>query len=385
MTVHLEAGQFEVSTNGIILRKGWKLRGTGIDKTMVQLAANNNFNDNGLKFDVIGGKDSADFNPYNPIDGAEVSDLTVDCNFKNETGTAADGVNCVEAVGLDGSDTRISRVKAINWGTHSPTNECFVLYIGFSHTPPEDATNCVIEDCIVTQPAATVWGTNTCATGITVDGDSADRSLAYPYIQGAVIRNNLVENITTGGTNQPAWFHGYTATTGTIIHNYASNLFNADGIYRDTYNGTNVLIDGNVMNNVSDCIRFEMLQYHLDGLIIKNNYLRPAENGIGIAYYTDAAQTSYGLFDANAFVTNFVIERNIIYASTSAINVSALSLGNRTSVSILNNVLQGKGHGADLLLNFPRRNPQPHTLKIESWSGNVNMMGYRLILTNATF
>ncbi|MDE3069094.1 MAG: hypothetical protein KGJ60_16310 [Verrucomicrobiota bacterium] len=228
------------------------------------------------------------------------------------------------------------------------------------------------------------------ASGITIDSDGEySRSLSYPYIQGAVIRDNLAENVAVGGPGQPAFFNAYTASSAILLHNRAENLPNATGIYRDTWNGTNVLIEGNVMDNVKYCIRFVMLHYHLNGVIIKNNVLRPAEHGFGIAYFTDASKFNLGKYDTNAFITNLVIAGNVVYPSASAKDTTALSIDGHASVSIVNNVLQGSGSGADLLVNYSIRTSAgglyPRGLKLNSWSGNVRLDGGEFVTTNRIF
>ena len=77
LTIHFMNGQFLVGSNGIVMRTGWKLRGAGIDNTILQLQTNAL---PGIGVAVIGGTASLP-----QTDGAEVSDMTVDCNYHHQT------------------------------------------------------------------------------------------------------------------------------------------------------------------------------------------------------------------------------------------------------------------------------------------------------------
>src|ERR1017187_862666 len=158
LTIHLSPGTFTVQSPGLLVWPGWKLRGAGVDNTIVQLITNAA---PGVAATVFYADSS---------DGAEISDLTVDCNYQNQTTP-----KIVTAVSLTGSNVRISRVKAINWGTASA--ECFVIDIGNDDLPH---VNPVIEDCVVTQPAPVIFG----------GGASAISIFTGENIRGAIMRNN---------------------------------------------------------------------------------------------------------------------------------------------------------------------------------------------------
>lgn len=232
LTIHFMAGTFEVPSNCIVALSGWKLRGAGIGNTILQLQAGT----------PAPGGDIAVIQQINQYaTGTEVSDMTIDCNLQNQT-----GANAISAVQLMGSESRISRVKAINWGTDS-AYECFVLYIYSAAYGTELSTNCIIEDCVVTQPATQSGTGGASAISVFTQGPSGPM-----LVPGAVLRNNMVYGVATGGTGQPAHITGY-GPGGDITHNYAFNLTgpSACGIYVDSYNGRDWLYEDNVFDNVT--------------------------------------------------------------------------------------------------------------------------------------
>jgi hypothetical protein len=368
LTIHFMAGTFHVSIHGINPLTGWKIRGAGMDNTVLQLSATNFPSDPG-KFSVAGGGDAGV-----TANNVEVSDLTADCNFQNVS-----GVSCVEAVVLAGSNTKISRVKAINWGNATVGYECFVLAID---PPPNghDGTNGVIDDCIVTQPAPRVFADG--STGISINTDSFGWGRTN-HFRAALIENNLVMTVQTGsGPGNPAYFNAYGAN-GTVRHNQANDLIgNAVGVYRDTWSGRDVVIEDNEIDNVSRCIYFNMTSYSLTGLVVKNNVLRPAEGGFGLQYYAGVTNISY--------VSNFVVLDNVIYPNSNATNTTALILGGNVSASIMNNVLQGGGNGSDFFCQWaqspnPLSSTYPPSVQLNTWVNNVNMSGTQLVETNDAY
>lgn len=357
LTIHFMGGVFEVPAAGIELRKGWKLRGAGIDNTILRMKTN-----------AVSGLDGYVVH-HGSIrkDGAELSDLTIDCNAQNQTSPVY-----VAAAGLMGSNTRISRVKAINWATFTTGKEAFVVLINaFAH---ETYTNCVIEDCLVTQPAPVTFADGATAITIFTEGDNQQ---TYQ----AILRNNVVRDITAGlGTSgSPAYLNAYgDAAGGMVINNYAANLINGSGVYRDTWNARNVLITGNTFDNVSGCVVYNITGgYGVDGLVIQNNVLRPAENGIGISIYTGEHDSTY----TNSFVKRLVINNNVIYPATGATNTYALALNSKIDATVLNNVIHGTGTGKDFFVNWPNspeNSPYPHSLQLNTFAGNVNLDGTQL-------
>jgi len=87
--------------------------------------------------------------------GFEAADFTVDCNMAGQT--VPSGYDFAPfacgAISTPGAHVRLRRIRAINWGTQTAASECFpIVTAGASVTAPE-AVDCVVEDCIVEQPA----------------------------------------------------------------------------------------------------------------------------------------------------------------------------------------------------------------------------------------
>jgi len=352
MTVHFMAGTFQVA-NTIAPLTGWKLRGAGIDSTILQLASGTVTSS---AFLVIS---------KNPSDGVEVSDMTIDCNFQGQN----PGAGAITAVGLAGSQTRISRVKAINWGTGSSGGEDFVLSISCAGASQTNyATNVVIEDCIVTQPTTATVSASEGVTAIDVG----------PYVRGGVTRNNMVYNINT--TTGPAWIHALTCA-GTVRQNYVWDLFgNAMAAYHDSWSMADQLIDGNVFDNVSGGIMDYSSTWETN-IVYQNNIMRIAENGVGINYYNGAGNNN------NPGATNILINNNISYPSvlSTAYSIQALALNGYVTASVMDNVFQGApgNYGADLFMNYgcsPSwfQGYYPYDVTLNTWRGNVNLLGTQL-------
>ena len=115
---------------------------------------------------ALGGDDpSASANPSNPrpiyqaigvsssriVNYVSVSDLTVDANVGGQLSLS---LACGGIV-IYGSHTRLRRVRAINFGTRTLDQECFVLAIAGATQASEAAggiTDCVAEECLIEQP-----------------------------------------------------------------------------------------------------------------------------------------------------------------------------------------------------------------------------------------
>lgn len=105
LVIHLMAGVFHVevdstSLNCITALNNWKIRGAGMDVTVLQVITNHPGYGT-YKTEVIGGAAS----------GVEVSDLTIDCNMQNQTQNL-----CFQGIAMSGSDLLIDHCRAINWG-----------------------------------------------------------------------------------------------------------------------------------------------------------------------------------------------------------------------------------------------------------------------------
>lgn len=359
MTIHFMAGTFSVPTNGITPLTGWKLRGAGIDNTVLQLVSGTPAQV--FSLNVIGGTNG------DPTENVEVSDMTIDCNMQNQTSVQGQ----LNAIGLWGSYTRISRVKAINWGTSSSA-ETFVMFINAS-AGHETATNCVIEDCIVTDPAPFSGSGGVSAISI------------GPNIRTGIMRNNLVYNIQSGGASQPTHLNalpGYNIVKDNYVFDVTGS--GANGIYSDSWNPRDVLLQGNVMDNVSAGIFFNMQATNVTNIIMKDNVIRPAQSGSGIAYYTGEYTAS------NASVTNLIISGNIVYPTSNATDITAMSLNSYVTANVLNNVFDGGPSGYDVWIDYQtdpnwQQSIYPYPVELNNWSENVNLSGSQLRETTDIF
>ena len=84
----------------------------------------------------------------------EVSDLTVDCNLDGQliAGQEFPLIAC-QGIVASGAHLRYRRVRAVNFGSLQDPYECFVLWSAGAFPYGAESVDCVIEDCIVEQPA----------------------------------------------------------------------------------------------------------------------------------------------------------------------------------------------------------------------------------------
>jgi hypothetical protein len=332
--------------SGIKVQPGWKIRGAGVDVTTIKLQKNNPTR---IPWEaVISGA----------ADGAEISDLTIDCNLQNQR------VACSpQGIQIAGSNTRISRVKAVNWGSTASKTECFV--IGIFGDPPAIKTNCIIEDCIVTRPAPIQHQYGSSAISIFSEGNGT-------VIRGGVVRDCMVMDVTAGtGVGRPPFFNSYWAPI--VTHCQARNLAGggAHTCYCDSWNWRDVVIEDNKFENVREGVSVGFVANHIDGLMIRSNIITVADGGVGINFWLSMKNPS------QCFVTNLVISGNQIYPGMRAVNTSGLALYGTISASIINNVLQGKGSGHDFDASREVSLVPPYVgeVRIKDFTGNVNVSG----------
>lgn len=204
VTVHLGPGTFETKGYGIAQDlvswrpfSGLKLKGSGMKSTTLKLVGAS-YDD--TPFHAVGCPPLG-FPPYGAafqtLDGFEAEDFTVDCNM---AGQPSQATTC-GAIFVRGQRVRLRRIRAINFARQSSSQECFVLVAGGAEIAKplgteilEDVPACVIEECLVEQPALNGVQETTCV--LSFDGDS---NLYSPEVgrlpafqRGAVIRNCLV-------------------------------------------------------------------------------------------------------------------------------------------------------------------------------------------------
>jgi len=382
---------------GLTAKNGWKVRGAGMDVTIVKLIDNHPANPN--KVQVIGGGGSGYHSWETPGDGIEISDLTVDCNLQNQSQQ-----HCPTAVALGGSDNKIMRVHAINWGSTKPSGtECFPIAVG-SHYQirSQGYRNGLIEDCIVDQPAPGISHTEgtTCIsvgnwgnTSLDQNGPLLDLNLGNWTIRGCTVRN-----ITTGsGTGQPAYVHAFGGGGRgvDVHHNFAVNLLGpgAVGSYADTWQSEDVIYRDNTYLNVNVGVLYSVGCHtwgcwYQTNLAFINNVITFTNGGSGVGL-----DNIYG--DSIGVMEGIRIVGNTISPHVPGASGTALGIHGNIEFIADNNVLDGGPAGSDFFVsggnvNYIRplsfrnnRNLRGQPLVISDWTGSVvgTLKGYEEELT----
>jgi hypothetical protein len=175
-----------------------------------------------------------------------ISDLTVDCNVSGQLNPF---VMC-GAISIQGSHIRISRIRVINFGSHTKSYvENFVIGTGATHPNlldiGEEGFDCVIEDCIAERPSPNPINNSTV---FVFDGGERLSDGAPSYHRGCVLRNCYVNLQIIYGTLTPVpidtisydgatvtlstkaphllSFPGNVVVRGVTVNNLLGNLFN---------------------------------------------------------------------------------------------------------------------------------------------------------------
>jgi hypothetical protein len=297
-TIHLMAGTF-LSYGYINPLAHWKIRGAGVDVTFIQQQPwmyNQSQFTNGWLCPMFGSANSTE-------DGVEISDMTIDCNLQAATSFPAG----YSAVSLSGAEDRLTRLKAINWGSTSTIGgECFIFVIGGD--PSRTTTNAVIDDCEIGAPAPVTFHNG--ADGFAIFG--GDQYL----IDNAEIINCVVSGITTGtGIGQPAYFAATTAVGIDGLKIAGNRIVNTDGtgFYSSCGSLYNCTVENNLFINVDYGVSMAGVDacstnnYIRENIQVNNNFITVKDNGVGIIL------SSY--LPTNNLGTNFVIEGNNINAA----------------------------------------------------------------------
>jgi len=194
---------------------------------------------------------------------------------------------------------------------------------------------------------------------------------------GGVVRNNLVCNVRAGsGIGEVGHIVAYGLANEVVIaHNQAVNLIDAEhmgraqGVYGDTREMSGTIIDGNEFENVTGGIYANNIP--LANVVIKNNVIRVASGGTGLALFSPAS--------AQTPMNNLVVENNIIVPAPGAIDVTAFGFGtSNTTATVTGNIFQGNGTGYDLRMPtqiVPDLARNPHSQIFWTWDNNVNLAG----------
>ena len=191
--IHLGPGTFQTQGYAFNVSGGWQVKtgmkiiGSGMDVTTLQL-----INHTASQYYFAIGHD---ISAGAKVDFCEVSDLTINCNLAQAGAATA----CC-AVRLMGDQTRISRVKAINWGSKSSTKPCSVLSC-ITALPDSGVMEVVhpgIEECVVITPdAANNVATCTALSAGNPDNVSfsADGHGKSPYIRNCFVDCGVANNV----------------------------------------------------------------------------------------------------------------------------------------------------------------------------------------------
>jgi hypothetical protein len=385
--VHLFPGTF-LTQQGLRLPIGASLTGSGIDLTVIKLVDNSGIsaNDSIIK--------SAD---YMSSSSNVVTDLTVDCNLAGQSVKHA-----TQAVALWGGQTRIARVKAINWGATAPL-ECFVLTIWCN--PPILATNCVIEDCIVTQPESRVTHIGM-TSAIDILGYQGNHLTPGPgWIWNAVIRNCSVYGVHAGSQGNPPVFHGYgmaDVVGGRIEHNFAYDLqctpggqANAFAVYDEGGSHLGYIISDNVFMDVEAGVRMNPAEgYVRKNYIIRDNLIALGTQGHWPSHCVEVYGTATGHVQHAVIQDNILLEGNGFtgngYPIYAAYTDGLIVCGNRadfphaTSDFVLEAGLSGASYhdnttSTGVALRGSNQDSQPFTTTVTGI--NAKQVGTRSLLT----
>lgn len=332
-TIRLMRGLF-FTKGSIPLMNGWKMRGSGIDDTIIRETSMAGLPP-GIIW-VLGS--SGDYRN----DGIEISDLTVDCNLQNQT-----GIRAIGAVLLQGSGTKISRVKAVGWGSTSGGPECFTFLITASAKFPAE-TNCLIEDCIIEKPAPnakngdgfSIWGQPT--NNLDIGGGG--------WIIGAEIRGCRAD--TLGRCDFIAAGFGPGDYGATIDKNVFIGI---DGHTSAFWDSCGSVINLNIRNNQFKNVNTGIVFPFADGCGDLNT--KSLKSNIIIAGNLITIRRGQGGNPSGILISGFegqvakniTIERNIVRgeSGTRPGGFTALTAVYVNNVTIRDNILDGNG-GTDL-------------------------------------
>ena len=144
-------GYYEGLSGGAQLKPGMRIVGSGVDVTKVTLV---NTTANTQKAVYAFGHDLGVGGAANLVDFASIESLTVDCNLNGQSGAMV----AAGAVRMMGNHSRVSFVKAINWGNkHDATPTpgfVFLLITGdlSAGVGVAGVVNCGIDQCLAITP-----------------------------------------------------------------------------------------------------------------------------------------------------------------------------------------------------------------------------------------
>ena len=181
-TVRLGPGTFLTngSSGGWTPKSGWRIIGSGFDDTILKLV--NATSASALTTAI--GADSASF-----LNCFEALDFTIDCNVGGQSGTA---VAC-GGISISGTHIYIHRIRVINFGTQTASVKGGAILIGNADPSTPEAFDCVIEECIIEQPASNNVRETTCLAIAAKE----DANGVMAYHRACVIRDCLIDGTYT--------------------------------------------------------------------------------------------------------------------------------------------------------------------------------------------
>lgn len=227
-------------------KTGQKIVGAGVDVTTLQLVGAENSDQH---YHVIGMPvEPSGTTTVDPLAHFEVSDLTIDCNLDNQPGRPDPGYANVAcgAVRVFGNHCRVSRTKAIHWGTKNSSKRCFVFAVITAASAPSysETYNVGIEDCIATDPGSTAQPVAVFHAGGKEDllPDSREAFGTAPFIRNCFIDAGVVTPSPTGNVRalSMGWCRG-----GVVEGNHVLNV-DIGGPYQDRGSTRDLVVRNNV-------------------------------------------------------------------------------------------------------------------------------------------
>jgi hypothetical protein len=250
--IHLGPGTFQTKgysddgNGGWRLQRGMKILGSGIDVTTLRLTGV--APTSGQRYYAVG--HPLPTSTAELLDGAEVQDLTVDCNLAGANANAACG-----AIRVMGNNARVRRVKVQGFGTNKAGLTAYVVSVVTACENASgvfEAANAGIEDCYAMLPGTSV------ATGQVVifnTGGPDDTVPTKLELQGKspFIRNCYVDcGVATPSLTSPMFFAlSLSACRGGVAE--GNQIYNTDvgGPYQATRSVRDLAVRNNFYKNVA--------------------------------------------------------------------------------------------------------------------------------------
>lgn len=298
------------------LKPGWKLLGSGIGISVLQLV-DNQFEDRGVS--VVGSEYNAN------ADYAAISGFTFDCNVDGQS----NGKKVInQAVGVFGSHIKLIDCKAIGWGTLCADKknpiECFVFCVNGGHPDVGPKEGNIMQDCFATDPTphmADAGASVFCVFG------AAEEILFHnaPSIRGCHVHG--------GKSQQVKAFSMSGVRNGRVVDCTAQNC--ATGYYADTGFNDGLVVEGcrftdvlvGVGFNYGARVETRFIEQRVE--LLRNSISLRDENAIGVSFYgADSGPPSF---------RSVKISDNRITPIGSPRNIAGIDIHNAGDVTVTDN------------------------------------------------